>query len=351
MLQSLKKGVILLAIVWSLILAGAADAVTPDISDTIWDMSGKVSTSVKKVGRMNVNGSFNVVIGPDVDAGLGDFEWKMTDPEGDVLGGTYHERTDSPGKGIFHFSFDALVLNDYIEQKLLNAADEGDVVVVDSIENVSVTSYPKSKSNRKGLSLNVDVKIAAHVTGTVNGQDVAAGLAIKIKAGGLNEITAIPDMAQGSSWMVALGIKFNLPRLGRNIDESTFILIIGPDPVEALGDNEWMAVSDDGEEIIITGTFTRTKNSITIMGLEEHLRDLIWENIEQLAQDEGLFDFQLQQVNLDSLKATATIKPETWIKLNIAVKFNGVALVEGEMETGKGTYTEKGIGVPYNPVQ
>lgn len=329
--------------------ANQASAVTPDINGTDWTLKGSVTANAKTIGKIKDKGDFTLGFGPNPQTDLDPDNWLLIDPTGADLTGTFQENPDLPGRGIFLLEPNSTTLQDYIETKLLAAADDDDNVVISDIDITATTAFARAKETKKGITLALVIKAWVLVDAKVNDAPKQTRTAtITIKARGLLPVTAAPSQAEGSSWLVAMDSLFTLKTVGKIRDDSTFEMIIGPNTDYNLANNEWMAVSDDdGDDFILAGTFTRKKNKLTIHGLNEHLAQLIWEYTEEALLNDGIYDFEITGLNITRQTATAIIQPGRSIRLNINVKYTGTAKIENEFETGRGSYIEKGFGTPY----
>jgi hypothetical protein len=332
----------------SVALAGIVQAETPDISGKSWTMTGTVTANVKKVATYKQKGEFQMHIGPNVDEGLLDNEWKLIDSVDDELVGEYHERQDSPGKGIFHFSSYVDSLEEYLLAKADQAVEVKDDVDILAVQVDSETCYPRGKQNKKGISLAVKSKIMATLETEIAGQSSQNTVMVSIALKGMYQVQAGEQEVEGSHWLLAIDSRFNvtgLPPIREN--DGSADLWLGPNEEKGLLPNEWLAVGEDGE-VELTGTYTVNKNKISIDGLMAHFSVLIEEYIAEALYYDGVYDFTLTELELSNYKATGTIKPGKSLKINSGVKFTGAAYIPGEGEvTGRGAYSEMVIGVPY----
>ncbi len=323
-------------------LAGMAGAATPDISGKSWVMTGSVSASAKGMDKLKSKGEFQMFAGPNVDEGLEAGQWKLVDPSGDELIGTYEERQDKPGKGIFTFTSDVGSLEDYLLAKAMEASEEQEEVDILEVEVVSEICYPKAKLGSKGLSLTVSSKIVANMTVDIDGVESQVVLKVAISLKGNYEIPIA-----GSHWQLSGDSKCAASGLGSIKDSYTAELWLGPNDAKGLAADEWLAMNEDGVTEL-SGTYSVTKNKIELYGLQEHFGELIEDYVSEALMADGIYDFSNIQIDTSNYKAAGTIVPGLSFKMNAGVKFTGSVLIEGELENGKGSYTETIIGMPYN---
>lgn len=320
-------------------LVGMAEAATPDISGKSWVMTGSVSANAKGMDKLKLKGAYQMHVGPNADEGLADGQWKLADPSGDELTGTYEERQDKLGKGIFTFTSDPDSLEAYLTAKALEATEEQEEIDILDMEVVSEICYPKAKLGSKGLSLTAASKIVANMTVDINGVESQVVLKVAVSLKGNYEIPIA-----GSHWMLTGKSKFSCSGLGSIKEEYTAELWLGPNADKGLAANEWLAAGDEQTEL--SGTYALDGKKIELFGLEGYYEDEIEIYVEEAFHNQGIYDFTITEINLSDYKSSGTIKPGISLTINSGVKFVGSAIVEGELESGKGGYSEKITGVP-----
>ena len=160
-------------------------AVTPDISGLEWTLDTKMTLSVKKAGNKDIiKGQTMLYVGPYDNPTLTEGQWKLIDPEGDVLEGNYQDRADKPDKGFFHF--EPTNLSAFLLLKLEKYAAGEDVADL-AIGTPQGNLYPKVKENKKGLTFTLNSKIKADVSATVAGAQESSSVTFSgIKSCGIN---------------------------------------------------------------------------------------------------------------------------------------------------------------------
>jgi len=141
-------------------------AETPDISSLDWTPDATMTLAVKKAGKDTLKGTATLYVGPNIDQGLSEGQWKLIDPEGDVLQGNYHEKANKPGKGFFHF--EPTNLSAYLLIKLEKFAAGGDVTDI-AIGVPQGNMVPKVKATKKGLTFTLNTRVKADVSAADTG--------------------------------------------------------------------------------------------------------------------------------------------------------------------------------------
>jgi len=271
----------------------------------------------------------------------------MIDPDGDELTGTYHEKTDKPGKGFLHF--EPTNLSAYMLIKVENFA-AGENVTDIAVGTPQGNLYPKVKENKKGLTFTLNNKIKADVNATVEGvpETSTATLTIKLKG------TRTPDPPQqdteGPAWRIATDETVTMKGMKKYTEQNNIEIILGPNTDLQLAANEVLVIGgvDEPDPAMLTGTYSQKKNKITFHGLEDEFMEIVKEKVEktfEIQNDiQSYSDVQVLDVEVNAL--ATNIKPGKSIKLNVIVKFEGTAYVNGEFGQGKGTLHIKGDGVP-----
>jgi len=320
-------------------LAGMAEAATPDISGKSWVMTGSVSASAKGMDKLKLKGAYQMHVGLNGDEGLEAGQWKLVDPSGDELTGTYQERQDKLGKGIFTFTSNPVSLGEYLMAKALEATEEQEDIDILDMQVVSEICYPKAKLGSKGLSLTATSKIVANMTVEIDGVESQVVLKVAVSLKGNYEIPIA-----GSHWVVTGKSKFSCSGLGSYKDEYLAELWLGPNGDKGLAENGWLAMGDDQSEL--RGTYALDGKKIELFGLEGYYEEEIEIYVEEAFHKQGIYDFTITEINLSDYKSSGTIKPGISLSISSGVKFVGSAMVEGELGSGKGGYSEKITGVP-----
>ncbi len=320
-------------------LAGIAEAATPDISGKSWVMTGSVSASAKGMDKLKLKGAYQMHVGPNGDEGPADGHWILVDPSGDELTGTYQERQDKLGKGIFTFTSDPDSLEAYLTAKALEATEEQEDIDILDMEVVSEICYPKAKLGSKGLSLTATSKIVANMTVDIDGVESQVVLKVAVSLKGNYEIPIA-----GSHWVVTGNSKFSCSGLGSIKEEYTAEIWLGPNDDKVLAANEWLAMGEDQTEL--RGTYALDDKKIELFGLEGYYEEEIEIYVEEALHAQGIYDFTITEINLSDYKSSGTIKPGISLSISSGVKFVGTAMIEGEEGSGKGGYSEKITGVP-----
>jgi len=322
----------------------ALHAETPDISGLEWTLDSTITIQVKKAGKDTQKGQSILYIGPNLDEGLIADQWKMIDPDGDELSGTYHEKADKPGKGFFHL--EPANLSAYLLIKLETFAADGDVTDL-AIGAPQGNLYPKVMENKKGLTFTLNSKIKVDVSATVEGTPESSSTTLTLKLKGTRPPEPLEQDTEGARWFFNTTNTFKIKGLQKITDDGDADIILGPNQDRELASNEFIGM-DQGVELL-RGTYTRNKKKITFTGpdLENHLKNIVEEYaVEALLQDPDNYSVTDVQAEITNLKMTATIKSETSGTIDIKLKFNGSAVVNGEYGEGKGSFIVKGDGAP-----
>jgi hypothetical protein len=321
-------------------------AETPDISSLDWTLDATITLSVKKAGKDTLKGTATLYVGPNVDQGLSEGQWKLIDPEGDVLQGNYHEKADKPGKGIFHF--EPTNLSAYLLIKLEKFAAGSDVSDI-AIGVPQGNMYPKVKATKKGLTFTLNTRVKADVSATVEGQPETTSATFTMKLKGTRASTPTTQETDGSQWLIALDEKVTMKGMKKYTEQNEIMIILGPNAAAELAANEFMIIGDleESDPPTMLGTYTQKKNKITFYGLEDEFVDNIIGMVERTfdIQDDIQYYSNIEVHDM-TIRASATVKPGESIKLNVVTKFKGSAYVNGEYGEGKGTLTTKGDGIP-----
>lgn len=331
--------------VWCCVVSIAVVAASPnrayaasepiDLSSSDWDLTGSMKASVKKVGKLKVTGTVQLVFGPNVSEGLDEGEFKLVDGEGDSLVGTH----ETPKK-VAELSPDDTSLEDYLTAKIQQVADEEGVdVVVNEVLETSVKVSAKPKSVKTGISLSLRMKIKASVDMTVDGESVVAKISVTIKGKGLIETTL-----DGTRWSFDSNkIKASIKGLGRVRYVGTLDVISGPNAGEGLGAGEIKVTDDEGN--VFTGTWSLEGKKVTIDldegPLEDFLEDLVEEEVDGAAD---------ASVDITKITATARLKHGVSLKLKLKIKFDVEGTIDGEPVSGSGSFSNTGTGVPTESV-
>jgi len=321
-------------------------AVTPDIGGLDWTLDATMTLSVKKAGKDTLKGTATLYVGPNVDHGLLDWQWKVIDPAGDILQGNYQEKAGKSGKGIFHF--EPTNLSAYLLIKLEKFAAGSNVTDI-AIGVPQGNMYPKVKATKKGLTFTLNTRVKADVSATVEGAPETTSATFSMKLKGTRTAAPPTQETEGSQWLIALDEKVTMKGMKKYTEQNDIMIILGPNSAEGLAANEFKIIGDldDSDPPTLMGTYTRKKNKITFYGLEDEFVDIIISMVERTfdIQDDIQYYSNIELHDI-TIRATATLKPGVSIKLNVITKFEGSAYVNGEYGEGKGTHTIKGDGIP-----
>jgi hypothetical protein len=325
-------------------------ATLPDIAATQWDMTGTLKVNAKKVGSETAkNTVVELLLGPNVTAGLAAGQWKATDSAGDSVIGTY-----SINKGKLTFTLDEASLENYLEQKILDVADDqGVALVITAIDVTSKSITGQEKVSKTNVTLSLKVKIKASVAGTANGQTGPFALSVDFSGSAANPLA--PEEPQGSAWQIATSSKFTISGVsGKITDEDTMVMVLGPEENLGLSAGQFRVIPDNDTEQL-DGTFTQSKNKITFGGIDEVLEDLILSSITEMLDnlvDSGMIQSysNVGVVEYKTLSATATVSPGKSIKLSISVKCSAQATITDDVGSATRiancTFTQTGVGTP-----
>lgn len=345
------QGVILgLAVSFICLDAGIVEAATPDIGGMEWTLDATFRMQVKKVGGGSDKRQVTLAIGPNDDYGLAEGEWKLIDSEAqvEVLEGTYHERPDSPGKGMFHF--EPSNINEYLLAVLDDFAEEEDAFVTD-LGNLTGRIDAKVKSGKKGMAISLTGGFATEASVDVQGTATTWRATFGLKAKGTASNDGQdpgPQGTEGAHWYFTTDNTLKVSGLGRLIDRGNADMVLGPNTEYDLEANEFVGLEEGVE--VVRGQYSKAKNKYTFYGLEDLMSDIIVEYVEELfEQDDGVASYSDVQVNSIEVTATVVAKPGKPLKFDITVKFHGSAYVDGEYGEGQGTLTIKGQGQPILP--
>lgn len=307
------------------VLAGAVFAGgVIELADTNWDIDGKSTVSLSKVGKLKEDGAFTIVFGAST------FDW--ADPSGSMLSGAF----TSDSKGTAQLEPMVMSLDAYLRAKIAQiAAAEGLDVFVKSVVPTKVDLSVKPKGKKGEVTADAKVKIKAEVFLAVNGEDVESKLNLSAKAKGAN-----PAMLEGTEWTIPTTEKLTVRRLGSFRDVGTLDIFF-------TSATDFVAVGDGG--VVFSGTWALdAKGDVLFQPLasevEAYLADLIEE--ETAGDDEPVTNVI---VTLTSNDASAKLKPGVSMKLNYKASFDGSGDVLGERVFSTGTYRVKGTGCPALP--
>ncbi|MBN2433527.1 MAG: hypothetical protein JXQ27_18815 [Acidobacteria bacterium] len=296
------------------------------------------------MGKGSSRGEMTLYIGPNVTESLSSMQWKLVDPDGHELRGTYHERADSPGKGIFHFT--PTNFSEYLTAKSLFYSEGS------TVENITVgypagNTYPKTKQTNKGLSFTMNCTLKADFQATIDGVPVDSQVTLKIAASGLRPAEGDQE-EQVVHWTIPTKETYSLKKVGSFREEGTLELYLGPDQGEDLADGEFRVYTDLGTTI--EGTYSQSGKKVSLAGFEDEMLPMLTEFVEQALQGMQfageIGTFSDVQVAITKLTSTATVKAGVSIKLQLKVNYNASAIVDGVTENSKGSLQITGTGLP-----
>ncbi len=292
-----------------------------ELADTSWEIDGKSTASLSKVGKLKEDGLFSLVFGAST------FDW--ADPSGAMLSGGF----SNDSKGTARLDPSAMALDGYLRAKITQiAAAEGVDVFVKSVVPTKVDVSVKPKGKKGEVTADAKVKIKAEVLLTIDGEDIQSKLNLSAKAKGAN-----PAMLEGTEWTIPTTEKLAVKRLGTIRDMGTLDIFF-------TSATDFVAVGDGG--VVFSGTWALdAKGDVLFQPLasevEAYLADLIEDGTA--GSDEPVTNVVL---SLTSSEASAKLKPGVSMKLNYKASFEGSGDVLGERVFSTGTYRVKGTGCP-----
>ena len=147
----------------------------------------------------------------------------------------------------------------------------------------------------------------------------------------------------GTIWEISVEVKSVVKGVSTSTEDSVIQLFLGPLSGEGLAADEFKVATEGTEEF--EGTYTAKKGhvSLTFEGddLEEALADMVEDQLDELGGTvTGV------SVSFTRIRTTAMVKPGESIKFDLKSQFTYEATIDGTPETGTGSFSVKGRGVP-----
>ena len=303
-------------IIWMLALGIGAvaevSAATPEIGGMEWTLDASCKIQVKKVGSETYEGQATLAVGANDDYGLGDGQWKWIDPDEDVLEGTYHEKPDRAGKGIFHF--EPSNIDEYLLARLAPFAESHGVVVTE-LSAGSGAMYPKVTSNKKGTTFSLSATVVADVSVMVGETETPWVVTFKLKVKGTSAAAAQAqggEENEGSRWWIPTQNTCSITGFKKIVEDGDADVMLGPNPDYDLQANEFIGFEEGIE--VVRGTYSQTKNKVTLYGLEDLFTEIVRQYVEQgFAENDSDAYYSDLEITITQLRATATITNQSII--------------------------------------
>jgi|GEM_PF-7003062 len=318
--------------------SGIAEAAKKVISipETEWTLTGKTGINVAKMGKVKLEGDIQLLIGPNGTEGLAENEFKFTDG-----GGLSFTGTVALNKTTYLLTPDSDELETYLETLLVAmAAAEQIQAVITDIELGTVKISVKPKSTATGISAMWTANIKASFEGTLDGEPIETKLSLVMKHRGEIEIPIV-----GSSWLIDFSMKAVVKSMGKQTDDGTMTLFLGPNATEGLAEGEYKGQGDEGE--LYTGTFVVGDKGKVDFQLNESQVEALLELMfmAQIDPQFGITDVSVDIIS-EKTKITGKVSPGVAINFSMKLSFDIVLTTGfGPLPTG-GTLLLKGTGVP-----